>query len=120
MMYIREIVEYYRDDNEAEVLVSDGSFDLVCYLFPAKNLQVGQVVEVIYAFNCSNIVINSAGEYHVEKKGGYYSYVLTAKVVDRKNQLVIIGDLLIRIDVAIPADIMDGQYISFSVLRLDA
>jgi len=118
-MKIREIVKSNRKDREADVFVSDGYFNLLCYLHPADKVQVGQIVDVIDSLYCSNIIRSTNREYHIEKKE-IYSYELTARVVDRKKQLVKVGDILIYLDAAIPGDIMNDEFISFSVLRLDA
>lgn len=35
-MYISDIVEYNESDNEADILVSDGHYQLLCYVSPVK------------------------------------------------------------------------------------
>ena len=44
---------------------------------------------------------------------------MTGKVLSKKERIVCVGELKIRLDEYIPNDLSDGEYISFEVQRLD-
>lgn len=119
-MFIQAIIEYSADDSEANVYVSDGYYSLLCYMYPAYKLYVGKIIKLLYAYNCSDIVLNGENEYKIVKTNETYSYNLSAIVISRKNSIVGIGGIHMLLDSAIPSDIYDGQFVSFSVQRLDA
>lgn len=119
-MHISDIVEYNKSDNEADILVSDGHYQLLCYVYPVKAISVKQNVRCISGFACSNITRIEHDNYDAIKLSQYYAYELHAKVVSRKENVVSIGALRIYLDTVIPGDICDNDYVSFSVMRLDA
>ena len=49
----------------------------------------------------------------------YFSYFLTAQVIESEKKVVRIGNIIINIDSPIPKDIINGEYIDFFVSRLD-
>lgn len=44
---------------------------------------------------------------------------MNGKVLSKKERIVCVGGLKIRLDEYIPNDISDGEYVSFEVQRLD-
>ena len=117
-MYIRD-VQYFKD-REAEVNVSDGRYTVLCYGYPCDMVAVNQRVEEIDAFECENVMRSDETEYAIKKLPEYFAYQLVAKVVDNQKGIVRIGGLIINLfENAIPKDIMNGEYIEFSVRRLD-
>ena len=44
---------------------------------------------------------------------------MNGKVLSKKERIVCVGELKIRLDESIPNDISDGEYVSFEVQRLD-
>lgn len=119
-MYIFGVEEYYKDDNEADIIVSDGYYQLRCYVYPVKTISINQIVNCISGFACSDVVKIEHDNYDVIKLSQYYAYELHAKVVSRKKNVVKVGGLRIYLDTVIPKDICDNDYVSFSVMRLDA
>ena len=119
IMVITNILYFNKDDSEAEVCISDGSYNLNCYVCPAENLSVGNTVNMIYGLECKNITRSCEAMYKVKKLLHHYAYLLTAQVIDMRNGAVRIGSLFINLDSAIPNDIVNGEYITFSVVRLD-
>lgn len=80
---------------------------------------VNQCVNSIYGFDCSNIVRSNKKEFQIVKLSSYYAYLITAQVVDRNKGLVRIGMLFIYLDAPIPKDILNGNYVTFKVMRMD-
>lgn len=44
---------------------------------------------------------------------------MTGKVLSKKERIVCVGGLKIRLDESIPNDLSDCEYVSFEVQRLD-
>ena len=49
----------------------------------------------------------------------YYAYMIIAKVINRKEKLICVGKIIIKLDAEISKDINDGDYIKASVVRFD-
>lgn len=118
-MVITEIVNFNKEDSEAEVRVSDGDYSVECYVYPAEMSVFEKQSNVIDGMCCKNIVKANRKRYEIKKLSQYYAYHLTAKVVDKEKRVVCIGKLIINLDADIPKDIVNGDYINFSVLCLD-
>ena len=118
-MFIKDILYFNKEDSEAEIIVSDGHYMVNCYIYPIKHVAIGCKIGNIDGFGCAGIVIANEKKYEVKKLSQYFAYQLTAKFVDNKNRVVRIGGLFINLDTEIPKDITNGDYIAFSVTRLD-
>lgn len=118
-MYISEVINYNSSDCEAELCVSDGQYSVICYAYPVQEITLHQSVSSMYGFMCTDIVKSFEHIYRVNKLSQYYAYSLTARVIARNSCIVQVGDLRIYLDTAIPKDIVDGDYVSFCVQRLD-
>lgn len=118
-MYVTNIIYFSKKDSEAEVSISDGHYTVNCYAYPCGIVLVNQPVSAIYGFECSNIIRVNETIYAIKKLSQHYAYQFVARVVDNESGIVRIGDLFINLDNTIPKDIMNAEYISFSVLRLD-
>lgn len=118
-MFISDILYFNKEDSEAEVSVSDGRYTVNCYAYPVKIVSVNQRVKTVYGFGCTNITKSKERKYAVKKLSQYFAYLLTAQVVDTERGIVRIGELFIYLDDFIPGDIINGDYVTFSVSRLD-
>ena len=110
-MYIKEIVCADKEDSEADVIISDGVYTIKCYMYPVTN--------VIYAIECTDIMRVQSIKYEIKKLQGYYAYMIIAKVINRKEKLICVGKIIIKLDAEISKDINDGDYIKASVVRFD-
>ncbi|MCM2989390.1 hypothetical protein M3580_09110 [Bacillus safensis] len=105
---------------EAEVVVSDGEFDIICFAQPFHQLEESELIQTIYCLNVSNVVKVEKRDYHIEKSVGDFSYSLIGKLIDKHGEKVKIGKLLLELDNnLIPEDIKEGDFISFCCGRLD-
>lgn len=118
-MYIKEIIQFCKENREADMCISDGVYSVMCYAYPIDEIAVNKKVNTLYGFMCSEIIKSSSNICCVKKLAKYYAYSITAKVVSIDCSIVQIGDLQINLDTYIPNDIMEGDYVSFSVARLD-
>lgn len=118
-MRIKNILYFSKEDQEAEVIISDGDYDLICYACPIDTLERSAGIRELFAFSCMDIVRADERRCSVKKLPQHYAYAMTAKVHSKQKGIVCLGKLRIRLDGDIPNDISDGEYISFRVQRLD-
>ncbi|KRQ88047.1 hypothetical protein ABG79_00214 [Caloramator mitchellensis] len=105
---------------EAEVTVSDGTYDLKCFSQPFKKEQGRILNEPIYCFNNKNVVKSLENKYVVEKLSESFAYKLTGKFTNKHDCLVQLGEIIIQLEQGvIPNDIEVGEYINFYCQRLD-
>ena len=122
-MFIKEIKKCYEDEpyTDAEIIVSDGEFDLLCYAWRCEN-NVGDTNFTISAFDSDNIMTSDQREYKIQKiKDGSFAYKLQGKLIniEKDDGTVQIGSIIINNVGWIPRDIKVGEYIEFTVRRLD-
>lgn len=104
-------------ENEAEVLVSDGNYEILCYAYPYYNKN-GEFT--LSTFMSGNVMRALQNEYSVKKtEDGYFSYKLTGRLFDLKNRLAAVGEIVIELENNIPKDIEENEFIGFDVMRID-
>lgn len=118
-MYISKILEFNKDDCEADVYVSDGTFSIMCYAYPVDKICLGQEINAVFSYGCKDIVREDKKTFRVKKLPQYYAYLITAQVLSRKESYVQIGKMSIQLDNTMPADISDGDFVTFSVVRFE-
>ena len=118
-MYVSHILDYCEDDHEADIYVSDGVHFIKCYAYPINNVYIGEKVSTVFAYGCREIKKHDELAFQIEKLPQYYAYSIIAQVCSQQNSIVHIGGLIMQLDLAIPPDINNGDFISFSVLRLN-
>ena len=118
-MFVKEIKDYDILSNEADIIISDGKYELLCYCFQTEMLKKGQAIKAVKSFFAKNIMRLEANEFLIKKLEGYYSYHLQGEVVDSKIPKIRIGNLIISLDAPLPKDIKEKEYVEFSVDRLE-
>ena len=117
---IKEIINYDIEAQEADVLISDGQFEILCYAQPYLPETFKAPDHALSAFMTENVLRVSENEYRIKRlQNGYYSYRLQGKLIDLQKRLVMIGAIVIKIENVIPKDIREGDFIEFTVMRLD-
>lgn len=119
-MRIEKIDWLSQEALEAEVVVSDGEFEVTCFAQPLI-YQVGcELKEPILCYNATNVLKLDKEVFAIDKLGEYFAYSLSGKLVDKKLETVMVGKLLLELDNNIlPGDINEGDFLSFSCQRLD-
>jgi len=117
---VKKIDWLSREALEAEVVVTDGEFEITCFAQPL-NYQVGsELKDPICCYNVANVIKLDREFYTIKKLGEYFAYSLSGKLVDKQLEKVMVGELLLELDNNIlPGDIKNGDFISFSCQRLD-
>lgn len=116
-MFLKEVLDFDIEAKEADIIVSDGVNDILCYAQPYEN---NKIPFKLFAFRANNIIRTSEEVSFVNKNPeGYYSYNLQGKLIDSRIGLVSIGDIVIEIGNNIPKDIKLNEYIKFTLERVD-
>ena len=119
-MFIKDIIrvgDSNIDDMLVDIVVSDGKYDcIVMYDFP--ELKKGDILNnPLYTLSSDNIKI-SIKEIGLYKLKNYYAYEVVG-ILDKKNSIVSVGNILIKVDGDIPGDIINNAKIEFQCDRLD-
>jgi hypothetical protein len=113
-------VARYTDSEElgAELEISCGEGTLLAFAYPFRGIESCKEVS-LFAFGTSHVI--RSDEWHPPRRmeNIYYGHQLCAEVVDVKNRLVQIGDVVITLDTSIDSDIPVGAWVCFQTLRLD-
>lgn len=119
-MFIKSIYSFDEDSGEADLIVSDESYDVICFCSIFQNeSQIMPKIKEIETFMCDGIMRSDDENYLIDKKIDYYSYHLQGKVLDVDKRIVSVGNIILKLDKPIPKDIKNYEFIEFDVLRLD-
>ena len=120
MVTIKNITMISESSLEAEVLITDGVNELVCFSQPCNLILKQIITEPVYCFNNKNVVRANNYDWNIKKNKDGLSYNIIGKLIDKKNNLVNVGKIVIQLeDGSIPKDILEGEYISFYCQRID-
>ena len=118
MVHIKCIEYMDKEYKEAIVEISNEEISIIAFSCPYNpDSKKGSVT--LYGFMTENIVLEDAFQLPVKTDSGFFSYHITAEVVDTAACLVRIGTIYIILSTSLPRDIPNGAYISFDVQRLD-
>ncbi|WP_342472628.1 hypothetical protein MHH70_04080 [Metasolibacillus sp. FSL H7-0170] len=119
-MKIKKINWISQEALEAEVIVTDGEFEIMCFAQPLNYLEESELIEPIYCLNVSNLVRAEKAEYSIEKLDDPFAYRVIGKLIDKNYEKVKLGELLLELENnLLPGDINEGDFISFCCQRLD-
>lgn len=118
-MYIQDVLRFDKSGKEAELIVSDGAYEVLCYAYPIDAVKTGMTISGLSGFSYTNMVRAAEQRCAVSKLPSYFAYNLTGKLISKQEGIVQVNNLKISLDAHIPNDLSDGEYISFDVLRLD-
>ena len=119
-MYICDVKHWSNQDKEADILVTDGEYQLLCYAQPFSWKECQTEVAALYAFGCGNIVKSENCAVNIAKQTDFYAYELSAEVVSKAEGTVKLGQLILHLDAALPGDVQNGDYVTFRLQRIDA
>lgn len=120
MVTISKITMISESSLEAEVLVTDGFIELVCFSQPCDFVVNKILTEPVYCFNNKNVVRFLSEKCHIEKLKESLAYNIFGKLIDKKNYLVKVGEIVLQLEEdSIPKDILENEYVSFYCQRID-
>lgn len=118
-MHIQTVLHFDKEGREAEAIVSDGEYELLCYAFPIAAVEIGMPVSGLSGFSCSDVVRVENPHCAVTKLPPYFAYHMTGILFSKQKRTVRVGGLEISMDAHIPNDLSDSEYVSFDVQRVD-
>lgn len=120
MTKVQNIKWISKEAQEAEVIITDGKYNICCFSQPFNGVIGDYLTEALHAYNLSEISQLEQHNTKIIKLSGTFNYLVEGKIIDKKLQLIKIGGITIDIsDSYLPNDINEGDYISFECERID-
>lgn len=114
--YIKNVKFVDSDVNEVEVVLNDGQVELKAYCDNYREIKP----LILSAFMTSDVMISDDKTFKAINNGNY-SHTIQGELYSKMLGKVKVGNFFISIDKEeIPADIRDGDFITFKCVRLDA
>ena len=54
-MYVQDVLRFDKSGKEAELIVSDGACEVLCYSYPIDAVKTGMTVSGLSGFSCTNM-----------------------------------------------------------------
>jgi hypothetical protein len=120
MMIIKKLTWLSQEGQEAELVVSDGTYECLTFCHPC-NLSEGQKIQnPLYAFMTENLMLSYKEEHSIKQlKPEMFGHFCIAQVMDRAKNLVTVGGLSIIVDEDLPIGCDNDTFVEFSCGRLD-
>lgn len=116
MIKINKIKWLSQNAKEAEVYLSDGKYNLLCFSHPFD--QNSNNLLLIHTLNATDIC-KTDENVSIIKTDSSFGYSLVGEAIDVLKRQVKIGEFIIELDNPLPNDIKEGNYISFNCERID-
>ena len=108
------------ETKEAEVYLSDGDFNVLCFSHPFDKELGSTVPQPLYTLNAREIFrLDGEERFSVVKEEGSYDYKLAGRVIGKNENQVKVGEFILELDNPLPNDIQFGNYVSFICDRID-
>ncbi len=114
----RSVLEYNAESDEAVLQICEGEITLTAFSCPFVDVPMGKsiMLHTLFAKNIYRTAIRRAPE---KEDDHYFGHHIVAEVTSQKEGIVKLGSIYIQLDCPIPGDIQNGEYVEFSVDRLD-
>lgn len=118
MLLIKDIIWISEKIGEADVVVTDGNYEIRCFAHPFYQTKGEEVDGTISVFESSDLKRSMKTEYVVEHLGNG-EYFLVARILDNVEGIVQIGEICIHDIEGIPSEIKAGEYVQFVAPRVN-
>ena len=121
MIKVNKVNWLSKEAKEAEVYLSDGSFNIICFAQPFEESIGDEILQPLYTLNARLIctLLHDDQIFLIEKNGSDFEHKLAGRFIDKKNNYIQIGDFIINIDASLPNDIREGDFIFLTCDRID-
>lgn len=120
MMLVKALKWVSVQAKEAELLISDGSYECIAFSQPCEIREGDVLDEPLHAFIVTDIMIStkSNGDILLINQNGLQQHC-TAQIMSIEFGLVKIGNISIIIEEVMPLGVYQGDFIEFNCARLD-
>ncbi|MDR0587902.1 MAG: hypothetical protein LBG61_02855 [Burkholderiales bacterium] len=120
IMFVKAINWIDKDAQEAELIVSDGNIELLCFSQPCNKKVNESIDSLIYCFDAEDIQKSDERIAYTNKDDSYFGYSMCCNLLDLKDKIVQIGEIKLCLEgEEFPGDLVEGDYVKFNVSRLD-
>lgn len=119
MVLVKKINWISKNAMEAEVILNDGVFDIICFSQPFSFKEGDTIKSYIYTYNTQKIYFSNLNEEYVKKNGSLFEYELCGVIKDKLSNIIKIGNFLIELDIPLPNDLYNGDYVIIFCERID-
>ncbi|NMH87389.1 hypothetical protein [Flavivirga algicola] len=112
MIKIYKVKWLSKEAGEAEVYLSDGYFNLMCFCHPFNQAIGDSVPQPLYTLNVKDIFILDDEEiFSVTKEEDSFDYKLTGQVINKDENQIKIGEFILELDNPLPNDVQVRDFI---------
>lgn len=110
-----------KEAGEAALTITDRKISCLAFCHPCRLVVGDALKQPLLALNVKGIErVGSDDEPSLTRTGGAWGHSGIAKVLNRRDNVVAVGQLTIELDQPLPGDIQEGAVIRFTCARLDA
>lgn len=116
-MFIKRIFNIDNDAHEADIIVSDGNLDILCYAFDFQNANIDRFE--LSPMDYNEVYISYEKGYKIKKfDQSKYNYFIQCRIIDIKNGIVELYGTNISLGRYLPGDLKNGDWITVKCYRL--
>src|SRR5262249_165257 len=112
MMKVINLTWVSKKAKEPELIISNGKYNCVAFSHPCEVSEGEIIKEPLHAFMLKDLMISNGQNYLIAIiRAGSLAQKCVAKVIDRNESLVQIGNINILLDEALPVGAKTGDFI---------
>ena len=117
-MFVKSINWLDQQAEEAEVSVSDGSWECKAYSMPCSCSVGDYLKDPLFCLGATSVVKAVPSEPKLSKLQDKSRYEIVGQIVDHSNSVVCVGTLRFNVDQPFPGDLKLGDWVQFTVDRI--
>lgn len=110
-------IEWCCCNEEADVIISDGEFGIVCFSHPCTFSVGDKIIVPISPFSGDDVVRLSTPTLSIRPEN-IYNYKICGQIIDTEKALIKVGAFIFDLK-SLPQDLQIGEFVMFSTGRLD-
>lgn len=119
-MIVSKIDWIYQPILEAEVTVTDGFREILCFCHPCNYIIGDELNLNLQAEFVKNVFVSKSEDFLIEQQENRWSYFIRAKVIDLTNNILEVFGFKIEIEeYSLPGDTKKGDMVEFLTGRMN-
>lgn len=116
-MFVKEILNVNKEAHEADIIVSDGNFNILCYSCDYEDEKIKDFE--LTPMDYDEVYLTYEREYKISKfDQSRYNYEIQCEILNVERAIVRVFGILISLARYLPGDIKNGDWITFKCYRL--